>query len=95
MVKPVSRSRGAKKSYVVGAGSARQQRRRQYGKYAHLRGKPIMTPDGLGTVLGDSNKFRGSRKVVVRLEDKRVRHYSCYEISSLGSRLSLDTWAAY
>ena len=79
---------------MIGGGSVRQTRRKHSGEYAHLRGKAILTPDGLGLVLGDSNKFRGSRKVVVRLEDKRVRHYSYYELSPLNrsTPFLLDTW---
>lgn len=88
-----SRSRGAK-SYVIGAGSVRQNRRRHYGEYAYLRGRSILTPDGPGLVLGDSNKFRGSRKVVVRLEDKRIRHYSYYELSPLNGLTFREIWSS-
>lgn len=88
-----SRSRGLK-SYVVGGGSVRQTRRKNYGEYPQLRGKAIMTPDGPGMVLGDSNKFRGSRKVVVRLEDKRIRHYSYYELSPLNSLTFRSLWSS-
>lgn len=35
--------------------------------YSGLRGLVVDTPDGLGTICGDSNRLRGSRKFIIQL----------------------------
>lgn len=73
------RNRGVKE-YVQGAESRRQHLRNHTGEYGYLRNKVILTPDGHGIVLGDTNKVNGSRKLVVKLFDGRVRRYSHMDI---------------
>lgn len=60
-------------------GGGRRQEFRVRTRFPAAKGLMVLTPDGFGAILGDSNK-RGARKFTVRLEDDRIRHYSRYEL---------------
>ena len=72
------RSRGS-------SGFDRQINRRKYkhtSRYTEIRGINVVTPDGAGILLGDSNRYGGSRKFLVRLDDGRIRRYSLPELDT-------------
>lgn len=73
------RNRGKKTRVYSRFGGSRRQLFRVRTKFSEAKGLMVLTPDGFGVNLGDSNK-RGIRKFSVRLEDGRIRHYSQSEL---------------
>ena len=73
------RNRGKNTRVYSRFGGSRRQLFRVRTKFSEAKGLMVLTPDGFGVNLGDSNK-RGARKFTVRLEDGRIRHYSRYEL---------------
>lgn len=76
------------------AGSRRQEFRART-RFSAAKGLMVLTPDGFGVILGDSNKGGQSRKFTIRLTDGRIRHYSRYELEDpIGdfTKVTRDEW---
>lgn len=63
-------------------GGSRRQHFRVRTKFPAMKGLMVLTPDGFGIVLGDSNKCGRARKFAIRLDNGKIRHYSFCEIEN-------------